>query len=122
MAKKCCVNVQKVMPKRGYRREISLKVLTNEKRGELKVGAFDSSPFKIFSLRFQTDQCRPHPVKGIKLLRETCFYYLKSMIVSQCRYSFGGLEKIRETCMPLGEFKHRYWFFADAPNINYSIF
>jgi hypothetical protein len=28
------------------------KVLTNEKRGGLKVGAFDRSPFKLFSLRF----------------------------------------------------------------------
>jgi hypothetical protein len=26
-------------------------------------------------------------------------------------------KKIRETCMPRGEFKHRYWFFADTPNI-----
>jgi hypothetical protein len=26
-------------------------------------------------------------------------------------------EKIRETCMPRGEFKHCYWSFADTPNI-----
>jgi hypothetical protein len=26
-------------------------------------------------------------------------------------------EKIRETYMPRGEFKHRYWFIADTPNI-----
>jgi hypothetical protein len=33
-------------------------------------------------------------------------------------------EKIRETCMPRGEFKHRYWFFADTPNIdrNFALF
>jgi hypothetical protein len=30
----------------------SLKVSTNEKRGGLKVVAFDKSPFKLFSLRF----------------------------------------------------------------------
>ncbi len=24
-------------------------------------------------------------------------------------------EKIWETCMPRGEFKHRYWFFAETP-------
>ncbi len=32
-------------------------------------------------------------------------------------------EKIRETCTPRGEFKHRYWFFADTPNIagNFSV-
>jgi hypothetical protein len=23
------------------------------------------------------------------------------------------MKKIRGTCMPRGEFKHRYWFFAD---------
>jgi hypothetical protein len=33
-------------------------------------------------------------VRGIKLLSEPCFYYLKSIIVSQYRYSYGGLEKI----------------------------
>ncbi len=26
-------------------------------------------------------------------------------------------EKAHETCNPRGEFKHRYWFFADTPNI-----
>ncbi len=26
-------------------------------------------------------------------------------------------EKSREACRPRGEFKHRYWFFADTPNI-----
>jgi hypothetical protein len=33
-------------------------------------------------------------------------------------------EKIRETCRPRGEFKHRYWFFADTPNIagNFPLF
>jgi hypothetical protein len=24
------------------------------------------------------------------------------------------MKKIRETCMPRGEFKYRYWFFADT--------
>ncbi len=31
-----------------------LKVLTNEKRGGLKVVAFDRSPFKLFTLRFSS--------------------------------------------------------------------
>jgi len=26
-------------------------------------------------------------------------------------------ETISETCLPRGEFKHRYWFFADTPNV-----
>jgi hypothetical protein len=30
-------------------------------------------------------------------------------------------EKIWETCMPRGEFKHRPWFFADAPNIGRNV-
>ncbi len=32
--------------------KVSLKVLTNEKIGGLKVVAFDRSPFKLISLRF----------------------------------------------------------------------
>jgi hypothetical protein len=35
----------------------NLKVLTNEKRGGMKVVAFDRSPFKIFLLRFSTKSC-----------------------------------------------------------------
>ncbi len=43
--------------------KIALKVSTNEKRGGLKVVAFDRSPFKVFSLRFsqksvQAPSCR----------------------------------------------------------------
>jgi hypothetical protein len=43
----------------------TLKVLTNEKRGGLKVVAFDRSPFKLFSLKFstksvQTPSCERH--------------------------------------------------------------
>jgi hypothetical protein len=33
-------------------RKIRLKVLTNEKRGGLKVVVFDRSSFKLFTLRF----------------------------------------------------------------------
>jgi hypothetical protein len=33
-------------------KERTLKVLPNEKRGGLKVVAFDRSPFKLFTLRF----------------------------------------------------------------------
>jgi hypothetical protein len=43
----------------------SLKVLTNEKRGGLKVVAFDRTPFKLFTLRFsnksvQAPSCEKH--------------------------------------------------------------
>jgi len=37
---------------RRYLRNLYLKVLTNEKRGGLKVVAFGRSPFKLFMLRF----------------------------------------------------------------------
>jgi hypothetical protein len=30
---------------------------------------------------FQTNWCRPHPVRGIKLLREPCFYYLQTKLI-----------------------------------------
>ncbi len=32
---------------------------------------------------FQTNQCRPHPERDLKLLREPCFFYLQTIIVSQ---------------------------------------
>jgi hypothetical protein len=43
----------------------ALKVLTNEKRGGLKVEAFDRSPFKLFTLKFsnksvQAPSCERH--------------------------------------------------------------
>ncbi len=31
------------------------------------------------------------------------------------------MKKIRETSMPRGEFKYRYWFFADTPNIAWIV-
>ncbi len=78
-------------------------------------------PFKLFKLRFQTNQCRPHPVRSLELFREYCFYHLQTKIASKQRYSIEVYEKIRET--PRGEFKHCYWLFADAPNIarNFSV-
>jgi hypothetical protein len=50
-----------------------LKVLTNEK-------ALSSS-----CCDFQTNRCKPHPVRGIKQLSEPCSYYLQIIIVSQRR-------------------------------------
>ncbi len=62
---------------------LPLKVITNEKRGGFSVVSFDRSPFQLFSLKFSTNWCRPHPVRGIKLIREPCFYYLQSIFLSQ---------------------------------------
>jgi hypothetical protein len=38
---------------------ISSFILTNEKRGDLKVVAFDRSPFNYSRRDFQTNQCSP---------------------------------------------------------------
>jgi hypothetical protein len=38
---------------------------------------------------FQTNWWRPHPLRGIKLLREPCLCHLQTIIVSQYRYSVG---------------------------------
>jgi len=62
----------------------SLKVLTNGEREGLKVVAFDRSPSKLFTLwDLQTNLCRPHPVRGLKLPSEPGFWHLKSIIVSK---------------------------------------
>ena len=63
--------------------KLMLKVLTNEKRGGLKVVEFDRSPFKLFTLKFSNKLVQAYPVKGLKLLREPCFYYLQTIIISQ---------------------------------------
>ncbi len=34
---------------------------------------------------FQTNRCKPHPVRGIKQLSEPYFYYLQTIIGSQHR-------------------------------------
>ncbi len=56
---------------------LSLKVLTNEKRGGLNVVAFDRFPCYL-RWDFQTS-----PLKGLELLSEACFCHLKSIIASK---------------------------------------
>jgi hypothetical protein len=58
-----------------------LKVLTNEKRGGLKVVVFDRSLFKLFTLRFSNKSVQAHPLRGLKQLSEPYFCHLKSIIV-----------------------------------------
>ncbi len=70
---------------------------------------------------FQTKLCWPNPVRGLKLLREPCFCHLKAIIVPNNGIVSESYEKIGKICMPRGEFKHRYWFFADAPNIGSDV-
>ncbi len=38
---------------------------------------------------FQTNRYRPHPLRGLKRLSETCFCHLKSIIVCKWRHSVG---------------------------------
>lgn len=57
-----------------------LKILTNEKRAGLSLVLFDWSRLKL---------SRPHPVRGLKVLSEPCFYYLFMMII--CKH---GIKKL----------------------------
>jgi hypothetical protein len=43
-----------LLPVAAVIKQLYLKVLTNGKRGGLKVVAFDKSPLKLFTLRFST--------------------------------------------------------------------
>jgi hypothetical protein len=69
--------------------EIILKVLTNEKRGGLTVDSLIDLALSCSRGNFQTNLCSPPPVRGLKLLREPCFYYLQIIIVFQYRHSVG---------------------------------
>ena len=100
----------------------SLKVSTNEKRGGLKVVTFDRSPFKVFSLRFSRNSVQAPSCKRPKTTQRTLFlsFEIKNWfpITVLCRRL---IKKIQETCMPRGEFKHRYWFFADTANVAWIV-
>jgi hypothetical protein len=50
-----------------------LKVLTNEKRGGLKMVAFDKTPFKLFSLRFSTKSVQAPSKERPKTTQRTLF-------------------------------------------------
>jgi hypothetical protein len=60
---------------------VHLQVSTNEKRGGLKVVAFDMSAFKLFSLRFSKKSVQAYSAGGLKLLREPCLCHLHLIIV-----------------------------------------
>jgi hypothetical protein len=50
-----------------------LKVLTNEKRGGLKVIAFDGSPLKLFALRFSNKSVQAPSSERPKTTQRTLF-------------------------------------------------
>jgi hypothetical protein len=64
------------------RKKSNLKVLTNEKRGGLKVVTFNRSPFKLFTLRFSNNRCRPSCERS-KTTRRNLFLSFENIIVSQ---------------------------------------
>jgi hypothetical protein len=66
---------------------IHLSKVTNEKRGDLTAASFESSPFKLFSLKsanksVQSSSC---DCERHKTAQRTLFYYLQTLIVSQHR-------------------------------------
>jgi hypothetical protein len=75
------------------------------------VVAFDKSPFKLITLNFLTKS-----VQAPSCMRPKTTLFL-SFEINNCFHSVG----VHETCMPRGEFKHRYWFFADTPNVAWFV-
>ncbi len=67
----------------------ALKVLTNEKRGGLKVVAFNKSPFKLFKLWFSTKSVHAPSCKRSKTTQRTLFLSFEINncfpITAQCR-------------------------------------
>ncbi len=67
------------LPRKKERSEEILKVLTIEKRGGLIGVFFDGSHFKP-RWNFKTNPYCLHLMRGLKLLSEPTFYYLKTII------------------------------------------
>jgi hypothetical protein len=59
-------------------RKISLKVLSNEKRGNLKAVAFDRSPFKLFTQRFSNKSMQAPSCERPKTAQRTLFLSFES--------------------------------------------
>ncbi len=53
--------------------QVYLKVLTNKKRGGLKVATFDRSPFKLFSLKFSAKSVKALSCERLKTIQRTLF-------------------------------------------------
>ncbi len=66
-----------------------LKVLTNEKRGGLKVIAFDNSPFSLFTLKFSNKSIQPSSCERPKTAQRILFLLFANNncfpITLQCR-------------------------------------
>ncbi len=66
---------------------VRLSLKTNEEQDGLGRWQMIGTSFGCWD--FQTNQSRPHPVRGLKLLREPSFCYLRTIIVFQYRLSVG---------------------------------
>ncbi len=92
--------------------------MTNEKRGGLTVILFDRSRFQLFTLKFSNKFVQSSSCERPKTAQRTLFFFIwNQQLFPNSRIASELYEKIRETCMPHGEFKRRYWFRADTPNI-----
>ncbi len=76
---------------------------------------FDRPPFKIFTLRFSNKSVQAPSCERPRTAQRTVFlsfeinnFFPNSSIMMEL------YEKIRETFMPRGEFKQRYWVFAET--------
>ncbi len=65
--------VRKQVPQLKNRLIADLKVLTNEKRGGLKVVSFDRSRFKLFTLRFSNKSVQALSCEGPKTAQRSLF-------------------------------------------------
>jgi hypothetical protein len=74
-----------------------LKVLTNEKRGGLKVVAFHRYPFKLFTLRFSNKSVKTPSCKKPKTSQRTLFLSFKSLIIVYHRRMMKNLGNLQST-------------------------
>jgi hypothetical protein len=58
---------------RAYRAVAALKVLTNEKKGGLRIISFDRSPFKLFSRKFSKESVQAPSCERHKTTQRTLF-------------------------------------------------
>jgi hypothetical protein len=83
--------------------------------------ALERSPFQVFSLRFSKKSAQAPSCKRPKTTQRTLFlsFEIKNWfpITVKCRRLF----KNPGNSNACGEFKHRYWIFADTPNVAWTV-
>ncbi len=86
-----------------------LKVLTNQKRGGLTVVSFERSRFKLLSRKFSKKLVQAPSCERPKTTQRTLFlpFEINMQLFPNNGKASGAYEKIQETCMTRGRFKHR---------------